>query len=216
MMAMSIPRLIDIIAVVILVLVGVSSSAVVGSEPQAVGSDCRRTLAGHFLVAADKLTDPNFEKAVVYVVRHDATGAFGVIVNRPVGRGPLADLLRSFGIDSGNVAGNAEALLYFGGPVERGHAFALHTADYVGEATLSVDRYAALSPLADVLKAVGEGHGPRRQLFILGYAGWGAGQLENEVDREDWLVAPFDEELAFGANPEKKWQMALHKAGMDL
>jgi putative transcriptional regulator len=216
MVAMSLPRLIDIVAAVVLLLIGVSSSAVVGSEPPAVGSDGRPSLAGHFLVAAAQLNDPNFEKTVVYMVRHDATGALGLIVNRPIGRGPLSELLRGFGIDSGKAAGDAEVVLHAGGPVERRRAFALHSTDYADPVTLSVGRHAALSALGDVLQAIGDGHGPRRLMLALGYAGWGPGQLENEIDREDWLVAPFDEELAFGGEPDSKWQRAMRRAGLDL
>ena len=213
---MSIPRLIDVVAAVCLVLVAVSSSAVVGSEPPARGSDGRRSLAGHFLVASPNLRDPTFEKAVVYVVRHDATGALGLIVNRPVGRGPLADLLRGFGVDSAGPAGAATVALYLGGPLERRHVLVLHTPEHIGGATLSVGRHAALSSLADVLKAAGQGRAPRRLLLALGYAAWDSGQLENEVDRDDWRVAPFDEDLAFGGQPETAWRRALGRAGSDL
>jgi len=213
---MSIPRLIDVVAAIGLVLVAVCSSAVVGSEPPARGSDGRRSLAGHFLVASPDLRDPTFEKAVVYVVRHDATGALGLIVNRPVGRGPLADLLRGFGVDSVEPASTATVALHLGGPLERRHVLVLHTPDHVGGTALSVGRHAALSALPDVLKAAGEGRGPRRLLLALGYAGWASGQLESEVDRDDWRVAPFDEDLAFGGQPESAWRRALGRAGSDL
>lgn len=172
------------------------------------------SLAGRLLVASPKMGDPRFFESVIYMVRHDATGAMGLVVNRPIGVGPISKLLEEFGEEAGG--GEVEILLHYGGPVERRMGFVLHSTDYVGEGTIVVDDGVALSSNLDVLKAIDAGKGPERRLFAIGYAGWGAGQLEAELAAQDWYVVPADDRLIFDDSPEGKWQRAMAKRGVDL
>ncbi len=171
-------------------------------------------LGGQLLVASPKMGDPRFAKTVIYMVYHDQTGALGLIVNKIYGSGPMDKFLKGFDIDSDNI--NGEIRLHYGGPVEPGTAFVLHTADYNGPGTRVVDRRMAMTTEMSVLKAIAEGNGPRLSLFALGYSGWGAGQLEGEIARGDWFSAPAEEKLIFDEDLDSKWDRASGKAGLKL
>lgn len=172
------------------------------------------SLAGRLLVASPEMGDPRFVETVIYMVRHDATGAMGLVVNRPIGVGPISKLLEEFGEEAGGA--EVDILLHYGGPVEGGMGFVLHSTDYFGEGTIVVDDGVALSANLDVLKAIDAGKGPKRRLFAIGYAGWGAGQLEAELAAQAWYVVPADERLIFDDSSEGKWQRAMAKRGVDL
>lgn len=173
-----------------------------------------RFLAGQLLVATPRMGDPRFARTVIYMVDHNAEGAMGLVINRSYGKGPWNALLDGFGVSHRNISGSVR--LYYGGPVDSGRGFVLHTTDYTGASTRVVDAGVAFSTGLDVLEAVAEGKGPRRSLFVLGYAGWGAGQLESEMARDDWLTAPAEESLIFGDDPDAVWEKALHSAGLSL
>ncbi|MBF0563231.1 MAG: YqgE/AlgH family protein, partial [Alphaproteobacteria bacterium] len=104
----------------------------------------------------------------------------------------------------------------FGGPVEAGRGFVLHSADYMQDATMVVDRQMALTATVDVLKAIVEGQGPRRCILALGYAGWSPGQLDDEIRKNVWLTVPADEDLVFGNDLDHKWEKAIAKLGIDV
>lgn len=169
---------------------------------------------GKLLVAAPTLTDPNFAETVVFMIEHDAAGAFGLIVNRIYGSGPIDALLEGFGING--VERSDEVSLHFGGPVDRGRAFVLHSPDYLGPETLRVTDEVALTNRPDVLEAMGRGEGPGKGVLILGYAGWAAGQLENEIKRGDWTSMPADADLIFSDDVDKVWDRATRRSGMPL
>lgn len=171
-------------------------------------------LSGQLLVAAPSMGDPRFARTVIYMVDHDAKGAMGLVVNRSFGEGPWNALLEGFGVENKEVSGSVR--LHYGGPVDSSRGFVLHTSDYAGVSTRLVDSAMAFSTGLDVLEAVAEGKGPRRSLFVFGYAGWGPGQLEGEMDREDWLTAPAEESLIFGDDLEEIWEKALDSAGFLL
>ncbi|MBT3306087.1 MAG: hypothetical protein HN377_06345 [Alphaproteobacteria bacterium] len=171
-------------------------------------------LAGQLLVASPDIDDPRFSRAVIYMVHHNTTGAFGLIVNKAIGSGPLREFLKGFEIDPTGVEGTIS--LYYGGPVSPGAGFVLHSADYTGPGTHVVDKDFAMTTEMSILRAIAEGRGPRNSLFSFGYSGWGPGQLEFEVERGDWLYAPADEALVFGADQKTKWRRANDKAGLKL
>lgn len=171
-------------------------------------------LSGQLLVATKQIGDPRFARTVIYMVAHDESGAFGLIVNRVYGKGPLEKFLKGFDVDVNGVDG--EIQLHYGGPVEPGTGFVLHTADYEGPGTRIVDDRLAMTTEMSVLKAIAEGHGPKRALFALGYAGWGPGQLESEIMRGDWFSAPADENLIFDDDVESIWPRASGRAGLKL
>jgi putative transcriptional regulator len=200
-------------ALVLLIVAGVGgASAVPGSIRGA--SEPPAGLTGQFLVATDELTDPRFVRTVVYVIHHDAGGAMGLIVNRPMGEASLADLLGGLGLDGKGV--NGEILIHYGGPVEPAQGFVLHTTDYKIEGTQIVKDGIAVTSQPEVLRAIGTGTGPRKSLFALGYAGWSSGQLEGEIKAGAWVVVPADEALVFDEQYEKKWERAMARRTINL
>jgi putative transcriptional regulator len=181
-----------------------------GAEvPPKVGS-----LTGQLLVATDELRDPRFVRTVVYMVRHDAGGAMGLVVNRPLGQVPLALLLERLGMDGKGVGG--EMPVHYGGPVEATRGFVLHTSEYVTEGTQVVHDGIAITAQPEIFHAIGAGAGPRLTLFALGYAGWAPGQLEAEIAGGAWISVPADEELIFDGHYEKKWDRAMARRRIDL
>jgi len=172
------------------------------------------TIVGQLLVASPKMGDPRFAKTVIYVIAHDSEGAVGLVVNRPLGEGPLEGLLSGFGIKM--TASNGPVRLNYGGPVETGRGFVLHSDDYQGRSTRSMTNGVAVSTGRDVLEAVAEGEGPQDLVFVLGYAGWSAGQLENELARDAWLTAPADAALIFSDDLDHIWERAMMSAGIVL
>ncbi|MBI2491132.1 MAG: YqgE/AlgH family protein [Candidatus Rokubacteria bacterium] len=171
-------------------------------------------LAGQLLVATDDIRDPRFHRTVIYLVRHDATGALGLVVNRPLGDVPLARVLEQFGAQEREAPGTLR--VHYGGPVEPGRAFMLHTADYAGRETQVIKDGVAVTAHPDVLDALARGRGPRRTLFALGYAGWAPGQLEGELGRGAWIVVPADEALVFDDAAARKWDRAMARRKIDL
>lgn len=172
------------------------------------------SFTGQFLVATDELRDPRFVRTVVYMVRHEAGGAMGLVVNRPVGETPLADLLDRLGIEGKGVSG--EIQVHYGGPVEPGRGFVLHTTDYKTEGTQVVKDGIAITVQPEILGAIAAGTGPRRSLLALGYAGWAPGQLEAEIDAGGWVIVPADEALLFNENYERKWERAMARRMIQL
>lgn len=170
-------------------------------------------LSGQFLVAGPRMPDPNFSRCVIYVVAHTGEGAMGLVVNRLFGSIALRDLFADPEIRR---AGKTKIDLHYGGPVEMNRGFVLHSDDYTGASTQLFQRGLALSTGPDVVRAVAEGHGPSRTKFLAGYTGWGAGQLEREIARGDWLVAPADPELIFSPDPGTVWERAMRHAGIAL
>ena len=171
-------------------------------------------VAGDLLVASPQMGDPRFAGAVIYMVDHGPDGAMGVVVNRTLGRGPLSALLRGFGLET--ASGDGDVALHYGGPVEPGRGFVLHTPDYEGADTRVVGGRVALTSSPDILQAIAAGKGPRRRLLLLGYAGWGPGQLEDELARDAWLTAPVDEGLVFSDDLDEVWDAAMRRAGLAL
>ncbi|MFQ5984889.1 MAG: YqgE/AlgH family protein [Alphaproteobacteria bacterium] len=198
-----------IAAVLLTVTVTGSNAARVDQPRLEAGS-----LTGRLLVAAAKMPDPRFMYTVIYMVRHDADGAMGVVVNRPLGDVPFARLFERLGIEDDGVGGSIR--VHKGGPVEETRGFVLHSADYVGDGTMVVDGEVALTAEADILSAIAAGTGPRLSLFLLGYAGWAPGQLEAEMAAGDWVTVPADEALVFDDDYDGKWQRAIARRGIDL
>lgn len=172
-------------------------------------------LAGQLLIAMPGIGDPRFERALILVCAHDDQHAMGVAVNQPVSGLTVPDLLERLNIEAAAEA--APDMVLLGGPVERERGFVLHTSDYRSpEMTLEISADISLTATRDVLEAMtSPSHRPRRSFLALGYAGWGAGQLEREIRENVWLTCPADEELLFGADHDAKWSRALAKLGVD-
>lgn len=180
----------------------------------AVKGDDKPYLAGQLLVAMPGMLDPRFTKTVIYMCAHNADGAMGLVVNKLIESLSFPDLLAQLGIESVGIGDQIK--IHFGGPVESSRGFVLHSPDYRRDATLIVDESMALTATVDILKAIAIGSGPRRSLLALGYAGWGPGQLDEEIKANGWLHVAADDELVFGAGDvEDKWEKAMAKLGID-
>lgn len=171
-------------------------------------------LKGQLLIAMPGMSDPRFDRTVIYLCAHSSDGAMGLIVNRLVDHINFPSLLETLSIESR--AENRQVRVHFGGPVETSRGFVLHTADYALDATVQVNERMGLTASVDVLQAIAKGSGPRRSLLALGYAGWGPGQLDHEIQQNVWLHAPPDDDIIFGGDLGQKWQRAVGKLGIDL
>ena len=172
------------------------------------------SLTGQLLVAMPHMADSRFARSVVYLCAHSAEGAMGLVVNRLIDSLSFDSLLDQLGLETGGDA--VDMPVHFGGPVESSRGFVLHSADYVQDSTLVIDDDIALTATIDVLKAIASGDGPKERVLALGYAGWGAGQLDAEIQANGWLMVPADHDLVFGVDNESKWQRAIAKLGVDL
>lgn len=170
-------------------------------------------LAGMLLVAMPGMPDPRFDRTVVFLCAHSSEGAMGIIVNQLAENVAFEAIVEQLGIEA---SAEAKALkVHVGGPVESSRGFVLHSADYVHENTLLIDESFALTATVDVLRAIAGGEGPKQKVFALGYAGWAPGQLDAEIQKNGWLVAPPDQKIVFELDDDHKWAGALRKIGVD-
>lgn len=176
--------------------------------------EIRQYLTGQLLIAMPQMSDPRFARTVIYICAHTTDGAMGLVLNKPFAGIGFTDLLEQLGIEVEQQLGDMR--VHYGGPVESGRGFVLHTTDYTREATLLVDDDVALTATVDVLRAIAEGRGPQKSILALGYAGWGAGQLDQEMQSNGWLHAPADPAILFDADLDTKWERAIAKLGVSL
>ncbi len=194
--------------VALLILLAASVDRPATAESDADG------LAGQMLVASRSMADPRFAESVIYMVRHDRTGALGLIVNKPIADIGFADFLRGMGVDPTGAEGTVR--LHLGGPVQPSIGFVLHSADYTGQDTIVVDDAMALTARGHVYRAMVDGKGPKRSLIALGYSGWGPGQLEGEIAAGSWYTVPADLDIIFDDDHAGKWRRALALRRVDL
>ena len=164
-------------------------------------------LKGQLLVAVPEMNDPNFTETIIYMVEHDENGAMGLVINRPLAKGPIADLLKGLGAEGEETKG--EIIIHYGGPVGSGRAFVLHSDDYADKETSVVGSGLAVTTDVEIVRAIGKGKGPRNSIFALGYSGWGPGQLEAELKAGGWFSIPAEQRLIFDGDPATKWDRAL-------
>lgn len=171
-------------------------------------------LEGQLLIAMPGMGDARFERTVIFICAHSAEGAMGLIVNKPASDLSFADLLGQLKIEPR--VDVKRIRVHFGGPVEHGRGFVLHSSDYnVEESSLAVSPGFAMTATVDILQDIARGDGPERALLALGYAGWGPGQLESEIQANGWLIAPADADLVFGHADPEKWGAALRSISID-
>jgi len=173
-----------------------------------------QSLRNHFLIAMPNLEDPNFNESVTYVCQHDEQGAVGIVVNRP-GHFTFGDVFSRLGIEC-NETEHVHSLVLAGGPVEPERGFVLHNASDEFESTISVGTDVSLTASRDVLEAIAEGSGPQQSLLALGYAGWGAGQLEAEIGGNSWLSVEASPTVLFDTPYAKRWTAAAELIGIDI
>ncbi len=172
------------------------------------------TLKSQLLIAMPSLEDPNFSRTVTYICEHNDQGAMGIVLNRPTDLS-LSDVLRHMDIEGG--LGNAgEQIVYLGGPVEEERGFVLHSHSPPWDSTLAVNDDISVTTSRDILEAMARGNGPAHTLVALGYAGWGAGQLERELQENAWLSGPSDESILFELPPDQRWEAAARLLGVDV
>jgi putative transcriptional regulator len=171
-------------------------------------------LDGKLLIAMPGMGDPRFERAVIFLCAHSPEGAMGLIVNKPAADLRVKDLLAQLSIEM--TAPPLDARMHFGGPVEHGRGFVLHSAEYgVEGSTLHISPAFAMTATIDILQDMAKGTGPRKALLALGYSGWAPGQLEGEIQANGWLTAAAESEIVFDAPDAGKWEAALKSLNID-
>ncbi|MCH4091639.1 YqgE/AlgH family protein [Acetobacter sp.] len=173
------------------------------------------SLAGQLLIAMPSLAESEFDRSVIYLCAHSADGgAMGIVINRRLSQPGFDDLLQQ--LDIAPTPPRRRIGLCAGGPVEAGRGLVLHSTDWGGDGTLTVNNEISLSANLEVLKDIAAGEGPKDALLALGHAGWEAGQLEEEIARHSaWLVAPASREIVFGSDHAVKWRKALAAINID-
>ncbi|MDT8857098.1 YqgE/AlgH family protein [Paracoccaceae bacterium Fryx2] len=171
-------------------------------------------LGGTVLIAMPGMGDPRFEHSVILVCAHSPDGAMGLIVNKPTPDLSFTSLLDQLKIP--HDPGGRDIRVHFGGPVERGRGFVLHSPEWrSNSATMAVPGGYGMTATVDILQSMARGTGPDRALLALGYAGWGPGQLETEIARNDWLTTDAPADLVFSADDGAKWGGALKHMGIN-
>jgi putative transcriptional regulator len=174
----------------------------------------RSSLAGQLLVATSSMGDPRFAQTVIFMARHDKSGAFGIVINKPVGERPLASLLEALGAKEEGVEGSVR--VFAGGPVQPEIGFVVHSADYRRAETIVVDSRLAVTSTREILRDIAHKQGPHKSLLAFGYAGWGPGQLDGEMALHSWFTAEEDVELIFDLDRAKVWDEAMKRRTQDL
>ncbi|OGI52002.1 MAG: hypothetical protein A3E57_07770 [Candidatus Muproteobacteria bacterium RIFCSPHIGHO2_12_FULL_60_33] len=172
------------------------------------------SLANHFLIAMPSLADANFARSVTLICEHSEEGCMGIVINRLTDL-HLGDILDQLGIAL-DKAGHAGTAVYLGGPVQNNRGFVLHEPLGEWESTLSVTDKFGVSTSRDILEAIAENRGPEKFIVALGYAGWGAGQLEREITENSWLSGPANRDIIFNLPVEQRWKAAAQLVGVDL
>jgi len=174
-------------------------------------------MTGKLLIAMPAMGDSRFERAVIFVCSHDEGGAMGLVINHALPSIEFGDLVKQLKVES-DIKVNFDKIdlpVMYGGPVESARGFLLHSGDFIRDETMQVNQLCGVTGTLDALKDIALGKGPDNLMFILGYAGWEAGQLESEIMQNVWLIAEPDEKLIFAANHQNKWTQAVAKLGID-
>ena len=172
----------------------------------------QRWLTGQFLVAMPGMPDPRFARTVIYICSHGPSGAMGLVVNRLFGEADFETLLDQLNIES--TPDTPQVDVHFGGPVEMGRGFVLHSSEYLREGTTRIDDSIAITATVEVIQDIANGNGPDQSLLALGYAGWDAGQLDAELKNNGWLTVDADEMILFNTDLDAKWDQAMAKIGV--
>ena len=173
-----------------------------------------QTLANQLLIAMPNMRDPNFERTVTLLCQHDENGSLGVVINRRIDDFSLADVLEHLNLEpAGGLPGGP---VFSGGPVHPELGMVLHDYSQPWQSTMRVGDTLGLTTSLDIMQAMSRGAGPDRSLMLLGYAGWGSGQLEHELQENAWLCAPADPRIIFETPIEERWSKAAAQLGIDL
>ena len=175
-------------------------------------NDLSGYLTGQFLLAMPHMEDPRFEKAVIFICGHDLNGAMGLVVNKPLGDLTLKGLLDYLNLPQESI--KRDLPIYFGGPIDTGRGFVLHTDDFTHPGTVELGNHIALTATVDVLQSIAEGDGPKECILAMGYVGWGPGILDSELHSNRWLQVEADPKILFEVPLEEKWAKTISKLGI--
>ena len=170
-------------------------------------------LTGQVLISMPSLEDERFFKTVIYICAHSNEGAMGIIINKKIDYDLYPDLLEQLGIDK--PIGNKKLFIRYGGPVESGRGFVLHSDEIMRKETLSIDKGIALTSTSDFFDDLVKDNGPKNSILALGYAGWGPGQIENEILSNSWMTLSTDSKFIFDEEVNNKWSNAFNLLGVD-
>jgi len=165
------------------------------------------------LVAMPAMQTDSFARSVIYLCAHSKAGAMGIVINQRVPEIVFKDLLEQLNLPHSEL--RIDPVIHFGGPVETGRGFVLHSTDFLQEDTVKVNDNIGITGSIDILRAIARGEGPHKSIFALGYAGWGPGQLDAEMHTNSWLTIPADDDLIFGTDLTGKWEKAILKIGIN-
>lgn len=177
----------------------------------AMQSSC---LTNQFLIAMPQLADPNFSHSVIYIFSHNADGALGILINKPLDL-ELGEIFTQMALAPGTEALEKQSI-YHGGPVQTDCGFVLHQADAEWQSSIQIGEEIEITTSRDILEAIAKGQGPRQTLVALGYAGWGAGQLEQEIKDNAWLSSPASTDIMFNTPAPQRWAAAAKLLGITL
>lgn len=177
-------------------------------------------IIGQFLIAMPGMSDPRFDRSVIYVCSHSSSGAMGLIINKPVEDLTFAEVMHQLISDIASLEAarphiSGDQIVYHGGPVEQGRGLVLHSSDYKEETSHEVGPGISLTSSIEVLKDIALGRGPKRAMLALGYAGWSSGQLEAEIAANGWLTCPASPDIVFDSDCKTKYDRALALLGID-
>lgn len=171
------------------------------------------SLQAQLLIAMPSMQDERFQRSVIFMCSHTAdAGAMGLMINKQLPNLQFADLAKQLDIEAEN---SPPITMHFGGPVETGRGFVLHSDDYHRDATVPMAEGVSMTATVDILRAMASGAGPGDAILALGYAGWAPGQLEQEIQRNDWLHCAADSDLVFDVALDSKWEAAVRRIGID-
>lgn len=183
-----------------------------GTKPAFIG-DNESALKGSLLVAMPSLRGDAFARSVVYICTHSAAGAMGIVINQVAPEVKFKDLMAQLNLPRDGI--RVDPIVHYGGPVESGRGFVLHSTDFMRGDTVKISPEIGVTGTVDILRAISEGNGPRKSIFALGYAGWSAGQLDAEIQANSWLTVPADDDLLFNGGLNSKWERAMNKIGVN-
>ncbi|GGD49431.1 YqgE/AlgH family protein [Lacimicrobium alkaliphilum] len=174
-----------------------------------------KSFENHFLIAMPSLEDPYFSRSLTYICEHNEHGAMGIVTNQPAGLS-LKEMLRQVDKDIEVNNDKAEQIVVAGGPVSQDRGFILHSTQPGWSSSMALTSEIMVTTSKDILGSLGNNKGPEKSLVALGYAGWSAGQLEEEIQENSWLLIEADTELLFDVPVHKKWEAAVKKLGVDI
>jgi len=178
-------------------------------------SKVKDSFKGHILISTPSMDNSDvFSQSIIYVCEHNEEGAMGIVINREIHDISLADLMKNMRIPLPKDM--KEAKIHFGGPVDMDHGFILHSIeDFNSKHTIQINSHLGITGSTEIVKKMAKGEGPKKSIFALGYAGWGAGQLEEEILNNMWIIIEADDDILFNTSTDKKWEKALEKLGID-